>query len=94
MKMLRDPMRITNTAVCVPINEFVTVCRCPVCKDKRRQPESKKRKRTTLQRCESEDMVSESTKDGRIEKCSKCGNEWGHDKISMLNMCLAKDALR
>ena len=54
----------------------------------------KEKKDKTLQRCESEDMVSESTKDGRIEKCSKCGNEWGHDKISMLNMCRAKDALR
>lgn len=41
---------------------------------------------TTLRRSESEDIVSESTNDGRIEQCSKCGNECGRSKISTLNM--------
>jgi hypothetical protein len=74
---------------CFPINEFGTSSRCPVCRDKTKVTRVKRERIdsvTTLQRCNSEDIVSKSTKDGRIEQCSKCGNEWGHDVIFTLNM--------
>ena len=83
--------RCGNRVCTVPINEFGTSSRCPVCKDKTKVVRVKKEdceneNITTSPRCKSEDIVSTSTKDVRMEHCTVCENEWEHDKISTLNM--------
>ena len=95
---------ICGNRVCtVPINEFGTSSRCPACKDKTKvvrikKEDCKNQNATTSPRCKSEDFVSRSTKDVRMETCAVCKNKCGHDKISTLNMLYIvhrpKDALR
>eukprot|EP00505_MAST-04D_sp_SCG-Rhode-Island_P002403 Stramenopile-MAST_4_protein_2403 len=82
--------RCGNVCCTVPINEFGTSSRCPVCQDKKTKVTRVKRERkdsvTPSQRDNREGIVSTSTDDGRMEQCSTCKNEWEHDKISTLNM--------
>ena len=82
--------RCGNVCCTVPINEFGTSSRCPVCQDKKTKVTRVNRERkdrvTPSQRDNREGIVSTSTDDGRMEQCSTCTNEWEHDKISTLNM--------
>jgi len=82
--------RCGNVCCTVPINEFGTSSRCPVCRDKKTKVTRVKRERkdsvTPSQRDNREGIVSTSTDDGRMEQCTKCGKEWEHDKISTVNM--------